>query len=92
MTSIIPSVTAQERSPAEYAKLRMSVGSQAQVARAIGVDISTLSRRENSDKPVSIEAVLCLKWFVLHPLQVQIDGKSDESNTNDCADQAVPAT
>jgi DNA-binding transcriptional regulator YiaG len=90
MSAIIPPLTDSERSPAEYAKLRMSVGSQGQVSRAIGVDISTLSRRENGTKLIGVEAVLCLRYLQEHPLQFEQEPTSDESPTEDRADQDSP--
>jgi hypothetical protein len=58
-----------EKTPAAYAALRARVGSQAYVSKAFGIDISTLSRRENGDKEVATEAVLALKWLEANPLQ-----------------------
>lgn len=92
MNAIIPPITDAERTPAEYSKLRIAVGSQAQVSKAIGVDISTLSRRENGGKLVSTEAVLCLKWLQDHPLEFEADEEStsDEPQTDDRAGQDAP--
>lgn len=50
-----------DQSPEAYANLRQSVGSQNQVCAALGINVATLSRRENSKKPVAVESVLALQ-------------------------------
>lgn len=46
-----------------YAALRESIGSQGKVSKLLGVTVQTLSRRENSEKPVSREAVMALLFL-----------------------------
>lgn len=53
--------------PARYKALRESIGTQAAVARRLGVTIVALSRRENGARPVSREAWLALQYLTLCP-------------------------
>lgn len=70
----------EDRTPAAYAALRASIGTQASVCNALGIRISTLSRRENGDKLVSIECVIALKW--LKGEKNQSDEKTEDTITD----------
>jgi hypothetical protein len=56
-----------------YASLRSSIGSQGKIAPLLGIDVTTLSRRERPGKAVSREAVMALLYIREHGL---IDGAS----------------
>lgn len=51
----------------EYRALRERLGSQSRVARALGVDKMTVSRRERGTRPVVREAALALRYVADHP-------------------------
>jgi len=68
----------EECSPKKYAKLRESVGSQSFVAKKLGVNVTTISRRETGpeDKAVSLECFYALRFLKLS-IQLQSDESAD---------------
>jgi transcriptional regulator with XRE-family HTH domain len=46
---------------AQYRKLRQSIGSQTEVAKLLGVDPQTISRRERGELPINKEAEMALR-------------------------------
>jgi DNA-binding transcriptional regulator YiaG len=53
-------------SPEEYKALRERLGSQARVARALGVHRVTLAKREVGMLPIDREAAYALRWLDAH--------------------------
>lgn len=47
--------------PTQYAALRRSVGTQAEVARMLGVHPITVSQRERGASPITPEAALAMR-------------------------------
>lgn len=49
----------------EYKALRRMVDSQCAVAQLLGLDKSTLSKRESGERPISIEAALAMECLAM---------------------------
>jgi hypothetical protein len=48
----------------EYRSIRQSIGSQAEVAKLLGVAKSTVARRETSALPITMEAALSIRRLI----------------------------
>ena len=55
----------------EYRRLRVRVGSQAAVARKLGVDVTTVSRRERGAASIDREAECAIRWLDLERRRCQ---------------------
>lgn len=51
--------------PAQYRAERLKRGSQTQVAKLLGVDPQTISRRERGERPINREAEIALRALKL---------------------------
>lgn len=49
----------------EYKALRRIVDSQCAVAEMLGLDKSTLSKRESGERPISVEAALAMECLAM---------------------------
>jgi len=47
--------------PAQYRKLRQSLGTQTKVGAMLGVDLRTIQRREAGTVPITLEMTLAIK-------------------------------
>jgi predicted transcriptional regulator len=59
-TGIMPNLATAMITPAEYQKVRETIGSQRDVAKMLGVDIRTIQRRERQEIALTFEATRAL--------------------------------
>ena len=53
--------------PEAYRLLRKTIGTQAEVAKALGVHRVTVVKREGGSQPIDAEAAHALRWISVNP-------------------------
>lgn len=64
--------------PAQYKRLRESLGTQTEVAKRLGVTQETLSRRETGKLPINEEAASAMKHQKCPPLKRWAKAKGEK--------------